>query len=111
MVLVESSGLDNQYNKGSGATGPLQIKQILLDDVNRIYGIRYTLEDCQSLWISIHIFHLIINHYATEKLLGHKPTMRDRAGIWRQGFAGYKRNPSESDYYWDKIKMYEWKLK
>ena len=112
-MLVESSGLDNRYNKRSGATGPLQIKQILIDDINRIIGKPhwYVLQDAYSLAESIEMFHIVMDYYATEELLGHEPTMRDRAGIWKQGFTGYKRNSSESDYYWDKLKMYEWKLK
>lgn len=113
MILVESSGLDDQYHEESGATGPLQIKQILVDDANRIIGKPhwYTLQDCHSLTDSIEIFHIIKDHYATEELLGHKPTMRDRAGIWKQGFASYKRNPHESNPYWNKVVGYVEKLK
>lgn len=51
MRFVESSGNDNAYNKATGATGPLQFRDIALKEINNIRGNKvpaWTLNDLKK---------------------------------------------------------------
>jgi hypothetical protein len=45
MQMQESSGDPNKINKREGAYGILQIRQLALDDVNKVWGAQYVLTD------------------------------------------------------------------
>ena len=67
MIMVESEGNDSAYHKGEKAAGCLQIRPIMVKEVNRILKIQkseleYTLEDRWSREKSIEMFH-IVNSY------------------------------------------------
>ena len=67
MIMVESEGNDSAYHKGEKAAGCLQIRPIMVREVNRILEIQnseleYTLEDRWSREKSIEMFH-IVNGY------------------------------------------------
>jgi len=68
MIMVESRGNDSAYHKGEKAAGCLQIRPIMVREVNRILGIQkseleYTLEDRWSREKSIEMFHIVNNHH------------------------------------------------
>lgn len=68
MIMVESRGNDSAYHKGEKAVGCLQIRPIMVREVNRILGIQkseleYTLEDRWSREKSIEMFHIVNNHH------------------------------------------------
>ena len=69
--------------------GPLQIKQILCDDLNQLYGARHEAKKLLGdRATSVAIRNLYLSHYATKKRLGHEPTAEDMARIWYAGPRG-----------------------
>lgn len=102
LILVESSGDNNAIGDNGKAFGSLQIHQICIDDVNRIYKTNYSHQDAFDRQKSIRICELYLSHYATEKRLNRKVTDQDRARIWNAGPRGYKKENSKP--YWKKVK-------
>lgn len=101
LIMVESGGDDRAVNFGSGAMGCLQITPILLADMHRITGQPVSEDDVFDRRKSCEIARIYLNHYATRKRLGHDPTARDYALIWRYGPNGWKR--SDPDPYWLRV--------
>ncbi len=97
---VESGGdlwaIGNKFDKhhrprlpSQWAYGPLQIKQILCDDVNRIFGTHYEAKKLLGdRATSVVIRDKYLSHYATKKRLGHEPTTEDMARLWYAGPRG-----------------------
>jgi hypothetical protein len=56
IVKVESNGNTFAYNAKEGATGAFQIRQIRLDEYNRLSGENLKLTDCYNYEISKRIF-------------------------------------------------------
>ena len=102
----ESSG--GRFLKGDKklkdpAFGSYQVRAKAMTDYNRWKGTNYSAEDCTyNEGLSLDVFNTYIDHYATEKRLGHKPTMKEMAGIWNGGPNGWKF----ADDYWKKVKRY-----
>ena len=48
IILVESTDNDYAYNYESGATGCMQIKQILVDEINRRHDLGLTRWHCYN---------------------------------------------------------------
>jgi len=89
LIIVESHGDDLAYGL-DGEVGCLQISQKVLDDVNRFYPIHWTWHDCLIRERSKKICRVYLEHYATEKRIGRKPTLEDMARIWNAGPKGWK---------------------
>ena len=105
LIQVESGGQPNPdtcVGDGGKSVGCLQMHKICVDDVNRISGRSYTYEDRLSREKSIEMCKIYLKHYATEKRLGHAPTMKDCAMIWNGGPNGYKK--AETLKYWEKVR-------
>jgi len=101
LIMVESSGDPNAVN--GDAVGILQIRPICLRDVNRISsGPLYLLRDRYNIEKSKQMCRIYLNHYATEKRLGHEPTMEDCARIWNGGPNGWQKRATEK--YWEDVK-------
>lgn len=101
LIRVESGG-DDRAIGCAGEIGPLQILPIVLRDVERISGKRFTREDAFNRETACQIAVLYLAHYVTEKRLGRPPTPRDYALVWRHGPQGWKRkNPNP---YWTKVR-------
>jgi hypothetical protein len=84
MIMVESRGNDSAYHKGEKAAGCLQIRPIMVREVNRILKIQkseleYTLEDRWSREKSIEMFH-IVNSYHNKN-----STYEEIARAWNGG--------------------------
>lgn len=84
MIWVESRGNDSCYNKREEAVGCLQIRPIMVREVNRILNIQksdleYTLEDRWSREKSIEMFH-IVNGYHNKN-----STYEEIARAWNGG--------------------------
>lgn len=89
LIMVESSGKALAYNSSTDAVGILQIRRIMVDDVNRIIGSPvYTYDDRWDPDKSRQMCQIALTHYCTERRLGHKPTLEDYALTW---FAGPTR--------------------
>lgn len=103
LIAVESSG-NNRAIGPNGETGCLQITSILLRDIHRITGRRFSRSDTFNRETSCKIAISYLNHYVNEKRLKRPPTMRDYAMVWRYGPNGWKRrNP---DPYWQKVQRH-----
>jgi len=101
LIMVESSGNDGAVNASGECWGPLQIKEIYVQDVNRIAGTSYTHEDAFDRAKSMDMFRIYMEHYATEELLGRPPTWEDIARIHAGGPQGW-RDPERAPY-WAKV--------
>lgn len=75
------------------AFGILQIRKIAIDDVNRVYGTTYTIQDAFDISCSEEIFKLYIKHWAGKVCDrdGRDATTEDIVRIWNGGPRGYKK--------------------
>lgn len=91
-MQVESSNNDKAWNRKTDAVGVLQIRPILVREVNRLYGTNFTYKDRWNRWKSYQMFCLIQNHYNP------KWELEKAARIWNGGPDGMKK-PSTKKYY------------
>ena len=101
IMYVESRNDPTAWNKKEDACGVLQIRPIMIDDVNRILAKNdipkvYTLDDRWSKQKSIEIFKIIKNYYAPNG------TPEEIARIWNGGPHGHKKDCTLQ--YWEKVK-------
>lgn len=87
---------------GQPSVGVLQIRPIMVDDVNRILRIQgidrtFTYKDRYSKDKSIEMFIIYVSYYATEDLDNHEYIAR----IWNGGPDGYYQNATKQ--YWYKV--------
>ena len=100
MIMVESEGNDSAYHKGEKAAGCLQIRPIMVREVNRILGIQkseleYTLEDRWSREKSIEMFHIVNNHHNKNS------TYEEIARAWNGGPNWFKKSLTKR--YWKRV--------
>ena len=101
LIHVESRGRDDAFNKDSNAAGCLQIRPIMVKEVNRILGIvgsdeRYNLEDRFSRKKSIEMFTIW-------RLYHHRGNSYEIISRnWNGGPSGYLTD--ETIGYWNKVK-------
>ena len=99
IIHVESSNNDSAYHPGENAVGCLQIRQCMVNDVNRILKFqrstkRYTYNDRWVRYKSIEMFEIYCTHY---KLT----TSEEIARCWNGGPRGMN-NPLTATY-WRKV--------
>ena len=99
IIHVESSNNDSAYHKGEDAVGCLQIRQCMVDDVNRILRRQkstktYSYHDRWVRYKSIEMFEIYCTHY---KLT----TSEEIARCWNGGPRGMN-NPLTTAY-WRKV--------
>lgn len=82
--------------KHDWSSGPLCIRQIMLDDYHRITGKTVTLAECKSMEVSKRVAVAVLTHYtlAYQRRHGHLPSVKYIAGKW---------NPSAE--YQDKVRV------
>lgn len=96
IIHVESRGDSMAYNAGEDAVGVLQIRPIMVREVNRLLGYnKYTLADRWSKSKSIEMFNVIKDHTTN-------PTNEILARNWNGGWSGYKKKSTLK--YWQKVK-------
>jgi len=96
IIYVESRGDSMAHNKREDAVGVLQIRPIMLREVNRLLGYdKYTLKDRWSKAKSIEMFNVIKEHTTN-------PTDEKLARNWNGGWNGYKKQSTLK--YWNKVK-------
>jgi hypothetical protein len=105
IIQIESAGTDAALGDYDGpfprAYGALQVHQCVLDDVERIYGIRYTLEDMLIREKAIEVFKLYIKYYAHPKRFPDEAVTAERiCRIWNGGPMGWRKTSTE--VYWKK---------
>ena len=96
IIHVESRGDSMAYNAGEDAVGVLQIRPIMMREVNRLLKEnKYTLDDRWSKSKSIEMFNVIKQHTLN-------PTNERLARNWNGGWNGYKKKSTLK--YWQKVK-------
>ena len=96
VIYVESRNNPNAWNK-SEACGVLQIRPIMIKDVNRILKRnQYTLNDRWNKTKSIQIFYIIQKYYSPNG------TPERIARVWNGGPNGHKKPQTLA--YWHKVK-------
>ena len=99
IMFVESSNNDSAYHKGEDAVGCLQIRQCMVDDVNRILRRqkstkRYSYHDRWLRYKSIEMFDIYCKHY---NLI----TSEEIARCWNGGPRGMTNEVTVG--YWEKV--------
>jgi len=95
--LKESSGrLKPPDGDGGAAVGPLQIHKKAIDDVNKFYGTKYTLDDVRQIAPAKEVARL----YVTLWLEKHKEEIAAR--IYNGGPRGWRKK--STDEYWEDVK-------
>ena len=99
LIFVESSGNDSAYNLSEDAVGCLQIRQCMVDDVNRILrrqgkDYRFTYDDRWLRNKSIQMFDIYCKHYGLT-------TAEEIARCWNGGPRGMDKDATV--YYWKKV--------
>ena len=99
IMQVESRGNDNAYNAKEDAVDCLQIRQTMVDDVNRILArqgkvIRYSYEDRWNRVKSFEMFNIFCEYYKLE-------SAEEMARCWNGGPRGIN-NPATLGY-WNKV--------
>ena len=96
VIHVESRGNINAHNVGEDAVGVLQIRPIMVQEVNRVLGVdKYTLMDRWNKQKSIEMFNVIRQNTPN-------PTNEKIARNWNGGPNGYNKNSTLK--YWQKVK-------
>ena len=96
VMAVESNFDSMAYNEKENAAGVLQIRPIMVREVNRLLGEdKYTLKDCWNKAKSIEMFNVIRSHLkgATDEKI---------ARNWNGGWNGHKKQSTIK--YWVKVK-------
>ena len=96
IIYVESKGDIKAHNISEGAVGCLQIRPIMLREVNRLLGYnKYQLSDRWNKVKSIEMFNVIKENTTN-------PTNEKLARNWNGGWSGYKKQSTLK--YWHKVK-------
>ena len=98
IIQVESGGDTLAYNSKEDAVGCLQIRPIMVREVNRLVGKdSFTLSDRWSKVKSIQMFNILRSHLkgASDEQI---------ARVWNGGYNGH--NIPQTMQYWNKVKKY-----
>jgi len=96
IIQVESRGNDSAYNPKEDAVGCMQIRPIMVREVNRLIGKdSFNLDDRWDRDKSIGMFYVIKSHTKN-------PTDEKLARNWNGGWKGYKKKSTLK--YWNKVK-------
>lgn len=101
LVQVESSGNPRAVGDNGKALGALQIWEVVITDVNRAKGTRYTHRDAFCPDKAEAICRAYLSIYCTPRRLGRTPTMEDAARIWNGGPKGHTKKATIN--YWHKV--------
>jgi hypothetical protein len=106
MILVESADRlhpnGNDLARGEhGERGCLQVRQCVLDDVNKKFGFKFTTSEMENRGKCMAVLDCYLYLWATPKRLGRPVTDQDRARIWNGGPDGWKLKRSLP--YWRKV--------
>ena len=99
LVLITALRLIESSN-GLTSQNQLQIEPICIQDVNRIYGTRYTTKDAYDKRRSEEIAILYLDYWGHKKFK--TPTLENYARIWNGGPNG--NNKESTKKYWLKVK-------
>ncbi len=101
LIMLESGGDINAYKSDEGAIGCLQIRRIMVHDINLILGVRkYRHSDAWDEGMSKDMARIYFGKRVTKKALKREPIVEDYALAWRWGPKGpsMKRTEAMDDY-------------
>lgn len=100
LIAVESGGDPNAYNEIENAAGILQIRPIMVDEVNRILGeVVYTLQDRFDIDKSLEMCVIYYLEHGRGTM-----SLRELDALWCAGPDGYEQLfDDEVAAHWDKI--------
>lgn len=99
----ESRGDPYAYNARENAAGILQIRPIMVRDLNRLAGYeKYHLDDRFKPAVARQMCREYLTHYSRPARLNKQPSLKDLARIWVGGPDGYKKASSKE--YWDQVR-------
>jgi len=109
--IVESNGNPNAINESENAFGALQIREIMIDDYNRITNQNFPHDIAYNRAFAYIVAQEIFYHYMKGI---ENPTAKHLAFIWNGGGSAWKRvdNPKNDqkqknlDRYWEKVKLH-----
>jgi hypothetical protein len=101
LIIVESSGNDAAISSDGVHFGCLQIGEAYLQDANEFGQTDWTIDDMFDRAASRAVFMSYMKRWATEKHLGHPPTVEDVARMHYGGPYGWKHQSSE--FYWARV--------
>lgn len=107
LIVVESGGRSDLVGS-LGEVGVLQILQPCIDDVNRVYGTDYTLDDAKDETTAREICRNYLNYWGKhyKKKTGLEPTDEILSKIWNGGPNGWKKRGRAAlnvANYWRKV--------
>ena len=107
VIQVESRGNDNAYCRKEDAVGCLQIRPIMVREVNRILKLnniqmRYTLNDRWSRVRSLEMFEIMAEEVPCCDGLTRLEFYEIVARKWNGGYRGHKKRSTKK--YWKKVK-------
>lgn len=89
-----------ESHNGLTSDNQLQIREICIEDVNRIYGTTYNMSDVYDLETSKEIAVLYLKYWG--KKAKPNPDYETLARIWNGGPNGWKKQSTKK--YWKKVK-------
>jgi len=103
LIMVESSGNNSAYNEKEDAVGCLQIRRVMVKDVNRILkqqgkDKQFKLKDRWDCDKAVEIFETYTNYYHPE---ADNETI---ARVWNGGPKGHEKQSTKQ--YWDKVQRH-----
>lgn len=106
LAKVESNNQARAVGDNGRAVGILQIHPKYVQDVNRIAGTGYTLEDRKNPRKSFQMAAIYLTHYgkAYHRTTGKQPTLEVLARIHNGGPFGYRM--AATGKYWSKVKRH-----
>jgi hypothetical protein len=105
LIEVESRGNDNAIGDNGKAFGCLQVWDICVQDVNRVYKTSYTHKQMMDRYTACEVCYLYLLHWGQKycRRRGIKDASYEvLARIWNGGPRGYQ-NPKTEEY-WTKVK-------
>ena len=109
LAMVESSFNPSAVGDNGDAVGLLQIHECVIQDVNRVYGTSYSLDDRLNPQTSVAICTRYIAHWGQHytKLTGKPLTQEVCAKIWNGGPFAWRKQGAVADrldLYWSKVR-------
>ena len=103
LIAIESGG-DDSARGSKGEIGCLQIKRIVVDDINRniLKRNHFTYADRYDRAKSIEMCQLYLAHYGTRERIGRAVTEQDLVRIWKGGPDGW--HEADTLEYWQRYK-------
>ena len=104
LIQVESKGNDLAIGDSGKAVGCLQIWNVVIQDVNRVYHTTYKATDRTDRKKSIEICRKYLAYWGKhyEKVTGKTCTLEVLSRIWNGGPNGWKKDSTIK--YWNKVK-------